>query len=167
MFAICLIFSGIAFFLNGFLPLIDENDNNEIVIMNVLSGLIISFLCIYGIFVAVDTATYLNYASLLLFGITHLFIAGVGIWDLSEESLGWLSLLLTIIALGLGIYFLMAGVSTLGFAWLIWMFIWLAYFLSRALGVLKTASSWVIMLEGVLALVLVGMLVLTGNVAIL
>lgn len=166
MFAICLIFSGIAFFLNGFLPLIDENDNNEIVIMNVLAGLIISFLCLYGIFVAVDTTTYLTYASLLLFGITHLFIAGICIWDLSEESLGWLSAILALIGLGLGIYYLLAGITLLGIAWLVWMLIWLAYFLSRALGVLKTASSWVIMLEGVICLVLVGMLLLTGTLAI-
>ena len=167
MFAIGLIFSGIAMFLNGFLPLIDENNNHEIAIMNVLSGIIISLLSLYGIFVAVDTATYLKYASLLLFGVTHLFISGICIWDYSEESLGWFSLLLTAIALILGIYYIIAGSLLLGIMWLIWMFIWLAYFVSRALDVLHTPSSWIIMLIGVLGLTGAGILLLTNNLVFL
>ncbi len=167
MFAIGLIFSGIAMFLNGFLPLVDENNNHEIAIMNVLSGIIVSLLALYGIFVSVDTATYLKFASLLLFGVTHLFIAGIAIWDYDEESLGWFSLLITAIALALGIYYLLAGSLMLGIAWLIWMFIWLAYFVSRALNVLHTASSWVIMLIGVLGLTGVGIMLLTNVTAFL
>lgn len=165
MFAICLIFSGIAMFLNGFLPLVDENDNNEIVIINVLSGLLITILSIYGIFIAVDTATYLEYASLLLFGFTHLYIAAIGIWDFDERTLGWFSALLTVIALVLGIHYLMMGSILLGIMWLIWMFIWLAYFVSRALDVLHTVSSWVIMLIGIIGLCGAGILLLTNTIA--
>ena len=166
MFAICLIFSGIAFFLNGFLPLIDENDNNEIVVMNVISGLIISFLSIYGIFTAVDREIYLSYASLLFFGITHLFIAGVSIWDLSDKSLGWFSGILTLIGLGFAIHYFVIGSMMLAVTWLVWMILWLAYFISRAFDVLKTASCWIIMIEGLICLTLVGMLALTGTIVL-
>lgn len=167
MFAIGLIFSGIAMFLNGFLSLVDENNNHEIAIMNVLSGIIVSLISLYGIFIAVDTATYLKFASLLLFGVTHLFIAGICIWDYDEESLGWFSLFLTVISLVLGIYYLLAGSMMLGIMWLIWMFIWLAYFISRALNVLHTASSWVIMLIGAIGLTGVGLMLLTNNLTLL
>lgn len=157
MFAISLIFSGISMFLNGFLPLSQENDNNEIVVMNVLAGFIVSILSVYGIFIAVDTATYLGYASLLLFGITHFYLASICIWDLSEESFGWFSAFLTIIALALGIYYLIIGNFMLGVLWLIWMFIWLAFFISRATDTLHTACSWVILLIGAIGLTGIGL----------
>ncbi len=166
MFAISLIFSGIAMFLNGFLPLVDENDNNEIVVMNVISGIIVSILSLYGIFTAVTTATLLQYASLLLFGITHLYLASICIWDLSEESFGWFSALLTIIALGLGIYYLTQGSMLLGVMWLIWMFIWLAFFISRALDGMHTTACWVIMLIGVIGLTVAGFLLLTNFITL-
>ena len=162
MFAVSLIFSGIAMFLNGFLPLIDENDNNEITIMNVLSGIIISVLSIFGILFAVDNATYPKYASLLLFGVTHLFISAIGIWKFSEESLGWFSAFLAILALALGLYYIFSGSMLLGVMWIIWMFIWLFYFLSRSLDVLHTVSCWVIMLIGAIGLCGAGALVLTN-----
>ncbi len=164
MFAICLIFSGIAMFLNGFLPLIDENDNNEIVIINVLSGLLITILSIYGIFVAVDTASYLAYASLLLFAFTHLYIAAIGIWDFSERTLGWLAALIAVIVLAIGLHYLIMGSLLLGIMWLIWMLIWVAYFISRALDALHTPSSWVIMLIGVIGLCGAGILLLTNTI---
>ena len=162
MFAISLIFSGIAMFLNGFLPLVDENDNNEIVVMNVLSGLIVSILSLYGIFTAITPAILLAYASLLLFGITHLYLAAICIWDLREESFGWLCALLTLIALGLGVYYLLAGSLLLGVMWLIWMFIFLAFFISRALDAMHTTACWVILLIGVIGLTIAGFLVLTN-----
>ncbi len=166
MFAISLIFSGIAMFLTGFLPLVDENDNNEIVVINVLAGFIVSFISIYGIFVSVDTASYLKYASLLLFGITHLYLASICIWDLSEESFGWFSLLLALLALALGIYYLVAGSLMLGILWLVWMLVWLAFFISRTIDALHTAASWVIMLGGIIALTGVGFALLTNMLAL-
>ncbi len=166
MIAICLIFSGIAFFLNGFLPLIDQNDNNEIVIINVLSGFIVSILSMFGILTGVDGGIQLLYASTLLLGITHLYISAIAIWDLSEESLGWFSALIALITIALGVYYLVSGAMTLGFMWLIWSLIWVAYFVSRGLNVLKTASSWVIMLEGLVALIGAGMLIFMGIVVL-
>ncbi len=166
MFAICLIFSGMAFFLNGFLPLIDENDNNEVVILNVLSGLVVSIISIFGILTATETAIKAEYASLLLIGITHLFISAVCIWDLSETSLGWFSALVCLIAAALGVYYIIGGRLMLGVLWLVWMLIWLAYFVSRSLDILKTPSNWVIMLEGALALCVEGVLLLTGITAL-
>ena len=166
MYSICLILSGLAFFLNGFLPLIEENDNKEIVVMNVIAGIITTAISIIGIFVAVDVATVFQYALLLLLGITNLYIAAICIWDLSEQSLGWFSAMLVLISLAVGIYFIVIGNLLVGIYWLVIMFIWAAYFVSRALDVLQTASSWVIMLEGALALVLVGLLTLTQFITI-
>lgn len=165
MFAISLIFSGIAMFLNGFLPLVDENDNNEIVVMNVISGIIVSLLSIYGIFTALTTATLLQYTSLLLFGITHLYLASICIWNLSEESFGWLCALITLIALGLGIYYLIQGSMLLGIMWLVWMFIWLAFFISRTLDGMHTTANFVIMLIGIIGLTVAGFLILTNFIA--
>ena len=162
MFAISLIFSGIAMFLNGFLPLVDENDNNEVVVMNVLSGLIVSLISLYGIFTAITPAILLAYGSLLLFGITHLYLASICIWDLREESFGWLCALLTLIALGLGIYYLLSGSLIVGIMWLVWMFIWLAFFVSRALDTMHTVACWVIMLVGVIGLTIAGFMSLTN-----
>ena len=166
MYSICLILSGLAFFLNGFLPLIEENDNKEIVVMNVIAGIITTAISIIGIFVAVDVATVFQYALLLLLGITNLYIAAICIWDLSEQSLGWFSAMLALISLAVGIYFIVIGNLLVGIYWLVIMFIWVAYFVSRALDVLQTASSWVIMLEGALALVLVSLLTLTQFITI-
>ena len=162
MFAITLIFSGIAMFLNGFLPLIDENDNNEVVIMNVISGVIVTLLSLYGIFISVETGSYLLYGSALLFGATSLYISAIGIWDLNEKSLGWFSAIVTVIALALGIFYLMLGEIVIGVLWLVWMLIWLFYFLSRGLNVLEKASNFVIMLVGAIGLTAVGIMLLTG-----
>ena len=158
MYSICLIISGLAFFLNGFLPLIEENDNKEIVIMNVLAGILTTVFSVYGIFIAVDNITLLQYTLLLLVGLTNLYIAAVCIWDLSEQSLGWFCGMLALVALAIGIYLVLTGAIVLGISWLVVMFIWLAYFLSRALDVLQNASSWVIMLIGVIAFVVIGFL---------
>lgn len=158
MYSICLIISGLAFFLNGFLPLIEENDNKEIVIMNVLAGILTTVFSVYGIFIAVDNITLLQYTLLLLVGLTNLYIAAVCIWDLSEQSLGWFCGMLALVALAIGIYLVLTGAIVLGISWLVVMFIWLAYFLSRALDVLQNASSWVIMLIGVIAFVIIGFL---------
>ena len=128
MYSICLIISGLAFFLNGFLPLIEENDNREIVVMNVIAGIITTIVSIFGLFVAVDTITTFLYLLLLLLGLTNLYIAAVCIWDLSEQSLGWFSAMLALITLAVGIYLLLTGNVILGFAYLVLMFIWLAYF---------------------------------------
>ena len=82
MFEICLIFSGIALFLNGFLPLIDKNDNGEVVVMNVLSGVIIALISLYGIFVVIDPVNYLKIMALMLLAFLHLYISATYIWDL-------------------------------------------------------------------------------------
>ena len=165
MFAVSLIFSGIAFFLNGFLPLVEENDNKEIVVMNVLSGIIVTVLSIVGIITSTVTGLYLAYSTLLLFGITHLYISAICIWDLSEQALGWFSALLAVITLAVGLYYIFGGNLMLGVMWLVWMLIWVAYFVSRALDVLHTASSWIIMLEGIIALCAVGILIITNFVS--
>ena len=73
MFEICLIFSGIALFLNGFLPLIDKNDNGEVVVMNVLSGIIIALVSLYGIFVVIEPVNYLKIMALMLLAFLHLY----------------------------------------------------------------------------------------------
>ncbi len=160
MFSVSLIISGIAMFLNGFLPLIDKNDNNEIVVMNVISGFLVTFLSIYGIFVSSEGGDYLLYLSTLLFAFTNLFISAICIWNLNEESFGWLCCLFTVFALGLGIYYLVIGNITFGVLWLIWMVLWLFYFLSRSFNILEGASNAIIMLEGILAMCGVGIVFL-------
>ena len=106
MIAICLIFSGIAFFLNGFLPLIDENDNNETAVINVLAGVIVTILSTVGILTSLDGGVQLLYMFTLLLGITNLYVCAVDIWDISKSSLGWFSLLVALISIAFGIYFI-------------------------------------------------------------
>ena len=160
MFEICLIFSGIALFLNGFLPLIDKNDNGEVVVMNVLSGIIIALVSLYGIFVVIEPVNYLKIMALMLLAFLHLYISATYIWDLQEESLGWFSAVIALIFIGLGVYFMLSGNMMFGAMLLIWSVLFIAYFISRGLNTLQTVSSWVIMLEGLLAFLLPGVLIL-------
>lgn len=160
MFEICLIFSGIALFLNGFLPLIDKNDNGEVVVMNVLSGVIIALISLYGIFVVIDPINYLKIMALMLLAFLHLYVSATYIWDLQEESLGWFSAIIALIFIGLGVYFMLTGNMMLGAMFIVWSLLFVAYFVSRGLNVLQTVSSWVIMLEGLLAFTLPGVLIL-------
>ena len=166
MFEICLIFSGIALFLNGFLPLIDKNDNGEVVVMNVLSGVVIALISLYGIFVVIDPVNYLKIMALMLLAFLHLYISATYIWDLQEESLGWFSAIIALIFIGLGVYFMIAGNMMLGAAFIIWSLLFVAYFLSRGLNVLQTVYSWVIMLEGLIAFTLPGVLILLNVIAL-
>ena len=159
MFEICLIFSGIALFLNGFLPLIDKNDNGEVTVMNVLAGIVIGLISLYGIFVVIDPINYLKIMALMLLSFLHLYISATYIWDLQEESLGWFSLIIALIFIGLGVYFMLSGNLMLGAMFVIWSLLFVAYFVSRGLNVLETVSSWVIMLEGALAFILPGVLI--------
>ncbi len=162
MFTISLILVGISMFLNGFLPIIDENDNNEVVVMNVISGVLVTFFAVYGILTSVDSGTLLEYGSLLLFSLTNLFISAVHIWDLRETCLGWFSLMVAIIAIALGAFYIMNANLMFGALWLIWSLIFICYFLSKGLDVLQTASNYVVMLEGALCLVAVGILIFAG-----
>ena len=166
MFEICLIFSGIALFLNGFLPLIDKNDNGEIVVMNVLSGVIIALISLYGIFVVVDPVNYLKIMALMLLAFLHLYISATYIWDLQEESLGWFSTIIALIFIGLGVYFMITGNMMLGAMFIIWSLLFIAYFVSRGLNALQTTSSWVIMLEGLIAFTLPGILLLLNVITL-
>ncbi len=166
MFEICLIFSGIALFLNGFLPLIDKNDNGEVTVMNVLAGIVIGLISLYGIFVVIEPINYLKIMALMLLSFLHLYISATYIWDLQEESLGWFSLIIALIFIGLGVYFMLSGNLMLGAMFVIWSLLFVSYFVSRGLNVLETVSSWVIMLEGALAFILPGVLILL-NILIL
>ena len=166
MFEICLIFSGIALFLNGFLPLIDKNDNGEVTVMNVLAGIVIGLISLYGIFVVIEPINYLKIMALMLLSFLHLYISATYIWDLQEESLGWFSLIIALIFIGLGVYFMLRGNLMLGAMFVIWSLLFVSYFVSRGLNVLETVSSWVIMLEGALAFILPGVLILL-NILIL
>ena len=162
MFEICLFFSGIALFLNGFLPLIRKDDNGESVVMNVISGIVIALISIYGIFVVIEPTNYLKIMALMLLAFLHLYIAATHIWNLHTESLGWFSMLIFLIYIGLGIYFMLNSANMLGWAFIIWSILFLCYFISRGLNALKTASNWVIMLEGLLAFTLLGILLMLG-----
>ncbi len=166
MFEICLIFSGIALFLNGFLPLIDKNDNGEVVVMNVLSGIIIALISLYGIFVLIEPINYLKVMALMLLAFLHLYISATYIWDLQEESLGWFSAVIALIFIGLGAYFIFTGNMMFGAMLIVWSLLFVAYFVSRGLNVLQTTSSWVIMLEGLLAYLLPGVLILLNLVTL-
>ncbi len=162
MFEICLIFSGIALFLNGFLPLIDKNDNGEVTVMNVLAGVVIGLISLYGIFVVIEPVNYLKIMALMLLAFLHLYIAATYIWDLQEESLGWFSLIIAIIFIGIGVYFMFNANLMLGAMFVIWSLVFIAYFVSRGLNALETTSCWVIMLEGILAFILPGVLILVN-----
>ncbi len=162
MFSICLIFSGIALFLNGFLPLIRKDDNGETVVMNVISGIVIALVSIYGIFVVIEPTNYLKIMALMLLAFLHLYIAACHIWNLHTESLGWFSALIFLIYMGLGVYFIFNEANMLGWAFIIWSILFLCYFISRGLNACKNLSNWIIMLEGLLAFTLLGILLTLG-----
>ena len=162
MFEICLIFSGVALFLNGFLPFIDKDHNGETVVMNVISGIVIALISIYGIFVVIEPTNYLKIMALMLLAFLHLYISACHIWNLHTESLGWFSALIFLIYVGLGIYFMLNGANMLGGAFLVWSLIFLCYFLSKGLNTMKNLSNFIIMLEGLIPFVLLGILYMLG-----
>ncbi|MBE5743341.1 MAG: hypothetical protein E7358_01325 [Clostridiales bacterium] len=166
MFEICLIFSGVALFLNGFLPLIKKDDNGETIVMNVISGIVIALISIYGIFVIIEPTNYLKIMALMLLAFLHLYISASHIFNLHTESLGWFSALIFLIYIGLGIYFISNQVNMLGWAFIIWSIVFLCYFISRGLNACKTISNFIIMLEGLIPFTLLGIMILLGITAL-
>ena len=115
-----------------------------------------------GILTSLDGGVQLLYMFTLLLGITNLYVCAVDIWDISKSSLGWFSLLVALISIAFGIYFIVTGALIDGIMFLVWSLLYIAYFISRGLDVLETPSNWVIMLEGLIPMVSAGILIFTG-----
>lgn len=162
-----LLWVGAVLFLNG-LWLMGKIEDREIVVVNVISGLVASAVVLQSVFGAGANAASIRAGALtLLFATTYFWVAYNRLSGVDGRGLGWFSLFvaITLIPVIIRAY---GGVTNgsefwLATNWLIWAVLWFMYFLLLALGkpILKQ-TALVTLLAGIVTGWLPGILLLDG-----
>lgn len=160
-----LLWVGAVLFLNG-LWLLGKIEDREIVVINIVSGLVAAGVVIKSVFgTAADAESIRAGALTLLFATTYFWIAYNRVTGVDGRGLGWFSLFvaITLIPVILKAYAGIGAGGSLWLAtnWLIWAVLWFMYFLLLALGrpILKQ-TAWVTLIAGIVTGWLPGMLLL-------
>ncbi|MBU3028743.1 AmiS/UreI family transporter [Paracoccus marinaquae] len=162
-----LFYVGAVLFLNG-LWLMGRIEDREIVVINVVSGLVAAGVVINDAFGSgADPATIRAAALTLMFSTTYLWVAHNRLVAVDGRGLGWFSLFVAITTVPV---FLRAVASAgsaaelwLAANWLVWGALWFMYFLLLALGrPIQRQTAWVTLLTGILTGWLPGFLLLDG-----
>lgn len=165
MLPISLIFVGIALIMNG-VVLWKKSDYVVITIINLFTGLLLVYFNLYNITVG-DQDRLVSYFGGLLFGLTNLIIAFDCMFDGDLRWSGWFSMLATLCALAISIYFFVVGQTILGVLWIVWMLIWLFAFIGFALAKKFLPATYLMFIaQGAFATGLVGMLLLFSAIKI-
>lgn len=162
-----LFYVGAVLFLNG-LWLMGRIQDREIVVINVVSGLVAGAVVLQGAFGAAADAGSIRAAALtLLFATTYFWVAYNRFAGVDGRGLGWFSLFVAISTVPV-IYTGLSAAATgrdvwLAGNWLVWGILWFMYFLLLALGkpILKQ-TAWVTLLAGIFTGWLPGWLLLDG-----
>lgn len=162
-----LLWVGAVLFLNG-LWLMGKIQDREIVVINVVSGLVAGAVVLQGAFGAGASALSIKSAAVtLMFGTTYFWVAHNRLADVDGRGLGWFSLFvaITLVPVVLRSFAEAASVADWWMAvnWLVWAVLWFMYFLLLALQkpILK-ATAWVTLLTGIGTGWLPGWLMLEG-----
>lgn len=162
-----LLYVGAVLFLNG-LWLMDKIQDREIVVINIVSGLVAAAVVVNGAFGAGADAASIRAAALtLMFATTYFWVAYNRLVTVDGRGLGWFSLFVAITVVPV---FLRAAGSVgttvemwMAVNWLIWAVLWFMYFLLLALGrpILKQ-TAWVTLIAGIVTGWVPGFLLLDG-----
>ncbi|AGT11133.1 AmiS/UreI family transporter [Paracoccus aminophilus] len=165
MLGFLLLWVGAVLFLNG-LWLMAKIEDREIVVINLVSGLVAGAVAAQSIFGPAATTISIRAGALtLLFATTYLWVAYNRWSGVNGRGLGWFSLFVSITLLPeiLGGFQAAANASEIWLAlnWLIWAVLWFMYFLLLALGkpILKQ-TAWTTLIAGIVTGWLPGLLLL-------
>lgn len=162
-----LLYVGAVLFLNG-LWLMDKIQDREIVVINIVSGLVAAGVVVQGAFGSAADAGSVRAAALtLLFATTYFWVAYNRLASVDGRGLGWFSLFVSITVVPV---FLRAAGSMgttietwMAVNWLIWAVLWFMYFLLLALGrPILRQTAWVTLLAGIITGWVPGFLLLDG-----
>lgn len=153
--------------LNG-LWLMGRIEDREIVVIDVVSGLVAGGVVIQGAFGAQADATSLRDAAItLMFATTYFWVAYNRLANVDGRGLGWFSLFvaITLVPVTLRAFATIATVTDawLALNWLVWAGLWFMYFLLLALQKpILRPTAWATLLTGILTGWLPGFLLLEG-----
>jgi hypothetical protein len=128
---------GAVLFLNG-IWLLGKIGDNEISVINILTGTITLFIALYLAFnPAADLASIRATALTLLFTCTYYWVALNRYNGADGRGLGWFSIFVAITAVPVSIDLLQSANSTwgvwFGLSWVMWAFVWFLFFLLLAM----------------------------------
>jgi hypothetical protein len=162
-----LLYVGAVLFLNG-IWLLGRIDDKEIVVINVVSGVVTLCVALYWAFGAgADGASIRAAALTILFTTTYLWVAYNRVVAVDGRGLGWFSLFVAITVVPVAIQGLSSAQTVteiwLGLNWVIWAVLWFMYFLLLALQrpILKPTALFTLM-AGIVTGWLPGFLLLEG-----
>ena len=163
-----LFYVGAVLFLNG-IWLMGKIEDREIVVINVVSGLVAGSVVVQSAFGAgADAGTIRGAALTLMFATTYFWVAYNRFAGVDGRGLGWFSLFVAISTVPVFVSGLSAAGSGrdlwLAGNWVVWGALWFMYFLLLALGrpILKQ-TAWVTLLAGIFTGWLPGWLLLNGH----
>lgn len=143
-------------------------DDREVVVINLVSGLVALAVAAHGAFGAGATPLSIRDAALtMLFSTTYLWVAYNRLADVDGRGLGWFSLFvaITTVPVALGGFAAAESVRDVWVAasWAVWGVLWLLYFLLLALKKpIQRITGIVTLLTGILTGWLPGFLILDG-----
>ncbi len=162
-----LFYVGAVLFLNG-LWLMGKIEDREIVVINIVSGLVAGGVVVKGAFGADATADSVRAAALtLMFSTTYLWVAYNRLVTVDGRGLGWFSLFVAISTVPVFLRALAGAGSPfeywLALNWLVWGVLWFMYFLLLATGrPILNQTAWVTMISGIVTGWIPGFLLLDG-----
>jgi putative amide transporter protein len=162
-----LLWVGAVLFING-IWLLGSIDDREVVVINVVSGLVALAVAWHGAFGAgANPATVRDAALTLMFSTTYLWVAHNRLAEVDGRGLGWFSLFVavTTVPVALGGFAAAESARDLWMAanWAAWGVLWLLYFLLLAAKKpILRATGIVTLLTGILTGWLPGFLILDG-----
>lgn len=162
-----LFYVGAVLFLNG-LWLMGKIEDREIVVVNVVSGLVAGGVVVQGAFGAGADAGSVRAAALtLMFSTTYFWVAHNRLVAVDGRGLGWFSLFVAITTVPV----FLRAISTAGSGpeiwlalnWLVWGVLWFMYYLLLAQGrPILRQTAWLTLLSGIFTGWLPGFLILDG-----
>ena len=162
-----LLWVGAVLFLNG-LWLMGKIQDREIVVINVVSGLVAGAVVLQGAFGAGASAVSIKSAAVtLMFGTTYFWVAYNRVTGVDGRGLGWFSLFVAVMLIPVTVRAYAEGSTGTGIwlatNWLVWTVLWFMYFLLLALGrpILKQ-TAWTTLFAGIMTGWLPGVLLLDG-----
>jgi len=162
-----LFYVGAVLVLNG-IWLMGRIQDREIVVINVVTGLVAGGFVVQGVFAAGADADSVRTAALkLMFATTYFWVAYNRFSGTDGRGLGWFSLFVAITAVPV---FLSAITTASGISetwqalnWAVWGGLWFMYFLLLGLGKpIQKPTAWVTLLAGIFTGWLPGYLLLDG-----
>lgn len=162
-----LFYVGAVLFLNG-LWLMGKIQDREVVVINVVSGLVAGAVVVQGAFGSgADAGSIRGAALTLMFATTYLWVAYNRFAGVDGRGLGWFSLFVAVSTVPVFVSGLSQAATGrelwLAGNWVVWGVLWFMYFLLLALGkpILKQ-TAWVTLLSGIFTGWLPGWLLLDG-----